>query len=230
MKKTILVAGLTLLLATAPAMAQMMGPGQMMGGQQWGQGTQSTQQMKEQQIQPQPTPYGMYPGMMGGYGYGMGPQMMGNYGYGMGPGMMGGYGMGPQMMGGYGGYGMGPGMMGGYGMGPGMMGGYGHGMHHNMMGGGCYGMGPDMMGGYGYGMGPGMMGYYSPEQYEKQLKDQQEFLDATKELRKKMHDLKFDYAEALRNPKTEQKDLEKMNAEMENIWKQIYEKRESGAE
>lgn len=49
-------------------------------------------------------PYGMGPGMMGGYGpgYGMGPGMMGQ-------GMMGGYGMGPGMMGGYGpgfGYGM----------------------------------------------------------------------------------------------------------------------------
>ncbi len=153
MKKTILVAGLTLLLATAPAMAQMMGPGQMMGGQQTQQSAQTGGQYYPQY---------MNPGMMGGYG--------------------------------------------------------------------GYGMGPGMMGGYGYGMGPGMMGYYSPEQYEKQLKDQQEFLDATKELRKKMHDLKFDYAEALRNPKTEQKDLEKMNAEMENIWKQIYEKRESGAE
>jgi len=43
-------------------------------------------------------PYGMGPGMMGGYGpgYGMGPGMMGGYGpgYGMGPGMMGGYGPG----------------------------------------------------------------------------------------------------------------------------------------
>lgn len=43
-------------------------------------------------------PYGMGPGMMGGYGQGggMGPGMMGGYGpgYGMGPGMMGGYGPG----------------------------------------------------------------------------------------------------------------------------------------
>jgi hypothetical protein len=63
-------------------------------------------------------------------------------------------------------------------MNPGMMGGYG------------YGMGPQMMRGYGCGMGPGMMGYYSPEQYEKQFKNQQEFLDATKGLRKKMHELR----------------------------------------
>jgi hypothetical protein len=146
--------------------------------------------------------------------------MIGGYGYGIGPGMMGGYG----------GYGMGPGMMGGgygYGMRPGMMGGYGHGMHHNMMGGGCYSMGPGMMGSYGYGMGPGMMGYYSPEQYEKQFKAQQEFLDATRGLRKKMHDLRFDYAEALRNPATEQKDLEKINQEMEETWEQIHEKKKA---
>ena len=134
----------------------------------------------------------------------MNPGMMGGYGYGMGPGMMGGYG-----------YGMGPGMMGssGYGMGPGMMGGYG------------YGMGPQMMGNSGYGMGPNMMGYYSPEQYEKQFKEHQEFLNETKELRKKMHTLKFDFAEAQRNPATKREDFEKMNTEMENIWKQIYEKR-----
>jgi Spy/CpxP family protein refolding chaperone len=72
-------------------------------------------------------PYGMGPGMMGGYGpgYGMGPGMMGGYGPGggMGPGMMGGYGPG---------YGMGPGMMGGYGMGPGMMGGYGPGYGYGL--------------------------------------------------------------------------------------------------
>jgi hypothetical protein len=208
MKKTILVTSLMILLAAAPAMSQMMG------------GQTNPQMMGQSQSQ-QDNPTGgwqnyqyMSPGMMGGYGYGMGPGMMG---YGMGPGMMGGYGHG--MMGGYG-----HGMMGGYGHG--MMGGYGHGMHHNMMGGGCYGMGPGMMGGYGYGMGPGMMGFYSPEQYEKQFKENQDFLNETKELRKKMHALKFDYAEALRNPETDKKDLEKLNAEMEKIWKQIYDKKQ----
>jgi hypothetical protein len=79
-------------------------------------------------------------------------------------------------------------------------------------------------------MGPGMMGYYSPEQYEKQFKNQQEFLNDTKELRKKMHALKFDYAEALRNPETDKKDLDRINAEMESIWKLIYEKRKSDEE
>jgi hypothetical protein len=138
-----------------------------------------------------------------------------NYPQHMNPGMMGGYGYGPGMMGG--GYGYGPGMMGGgYGYGPGMMAGaYGYGMHHGMMS------------GYGCGMGPGMMGYYSPEQYEKQFKKNQKFLDETQGLRKKLHTLKFDFAEARRNPATKPEDLEIMNTEMESIWKQIDEKRKS---
>ena len=110
-------------------------------------------------------------------------------------------------------------------MNPGMMRGYGYGMGPGMMGGYGYGMGPQMMA--GCGMGPGMMGYYSPEQYEKQFKENQKFFDETKELRKKMHSLKFDFAEAQRNPATKREDLEKMNNEMENIWKQIDEKRKS---
>jgi hypothetical protein len=174
--------------------------------QMMGSGQQMMEQQQVQQTDPatggQNYPQHMNPGMMGGYGYG--------------PGMMGGaYGMGPGMMGG--GYGYGPGMMGGgYGYGPGMMAGaYGYGMHHGMMS------------GYGCGMGPGMMGYYSPEQYEKQFKKNQKFLDETQGLRKKLHTLKFDFAEARRNPATKPEDLEIMNTEMESIWKQIDEKRKS---
>jgi hypothetical protein len=106
-----------------------------------------------------------------------------------------------------------PGMMGGYGMGPGMMGGHGYGMHPGMM--------------RGYGMGPGMGGYYSPEQYDKQFKEHQDFLDETRELRKKLYTLKFDFAEAQRNPDTKRDDLKKINAEMETIFKQIHEKKKS---
>jgi hypothetical protein len=104
--------------------------------------------------------------------------------------MMGNYGMGPGMMGGHG-YGMGPNRMGKYGMGPGMMGGYGYGMGPNMMG--NYGMGPGMMGGYGYA--PNQPGYDSQDKYRK-------FLDDTMELRKKLHDLNFEYSELLRDTKT----------------------------
>jgi hypothetical protein len=174
--------------------------------QMMGSGQQMMEQQQVQQTDPatggQNYPQHMNPGMMGGYGYG--PGMMGG-GYGYGPGMMGGaYGMGPGMMGG--GYGYGPGMMAGA---------YGYGMHHGMMS------------GYGCGMGPGMMGYYSPEQYEKQFKKNQKFLDETQGLRKKLHTLKFDFAEARRNPATKPEDLEIMNTEMESIWKQIDEKRKS---
>jgi hypothetical protein len=203
MKKTILVTSLTLLLATAPAIAQMMGSGSG-SGVMGGQDDRSTQQMMEQQQMQQTAPTGgqnyppqyMTPGMMGTYGCGMGQQMMGGvYGYGMGPSMMGGYG-----------YGMHPGMM---------MGGYG------------YGMGPAMMGGHGFSGHPGMMGFHSLEQYEEHFKEHQKFLDETHDLRKKLHALKFDFAEAQRNPDTRRENLEKINGEMENFWKQIYEKKKA---
>ncbi|MDG4475008.1 hypothetical protein [Thiovibrio frasassiensis] len=142
-----------------------------------------------------------------------GPEMM----HGAGPGAMPPMGtdmeMGPNMMGG--GMGMRPCMMGGgMGMGPGMMGG-GMGMGPGMMGGGM-GMGPCMMGG-GMGMGPGMMGAIDPE-------DQQKYLDATRDLRKKMNDKQFEYAEAARNPKTSRADLLKKRKELWDIQQKIHEK------
>jgi hypothetical protein len=103
-----------------------------------------------------------------------------------------------------------PGMMGCYGMGPGMM--IGGGMGPDMMIGG--GMGPGMM--MGGGMGPGMKRFDSPEQYEK-------FLDATKDMRKKMHDLRFEYGEMMRNPTTTMGDLKKMHQEMFDLQKKIME-------
>ena len=125
--------------------------------------------------------------------------------------------MGPAMMDGASGYG--PGMMGGgMGMGPGMMGG-GMGMGPcGQMGGGM--MGPGMMGGgmgSGMGMGYGMMGNIAPD-------DQQKFLDATTDLRKKMHDTQFEYAEAARNPKTTKADLLKKKKELWDIQQKIHEK------
>ncbi|HER62420.1 MAG TPA: hypothetical protein ENO11_00375 [Desulfobacteraceae bacterium] len=123
--------------------------------------------------------------------------------------MMGGYGMGPCVMGGYG---MGPGMMGGYGMGPGMMGGYGMG-HHGMMGG--YGMGPGMMGEHGWWKDRDQ--FSSPEQYEK-------FLDETKDLRKKLHDLRFEYGEMMHDPKTTVGEMKKMQQDMYELQEQIQQK------
>lgn len=119
-------------------------------------------------------------------------------GYGMGPGMMGGgYGMKPGMMGGYG--------MGNYGMGPGMMsGGYGMGM-------GGYGMGPGMMG--RHGMGPGSSA---------QDPECQKFYDDTLKMRKELHDKKFEYFEAVRNPKTTMETLANLQKEMRQLHDKIY--------
>jgi hypothetical protein len=113
--------------------------------------------------------------------------------------------MGPGMMG-YGGYGMmGPGMtshMGGM-MGPGMMGHMG-----GMMG---YGM-------KGSGMGRGMMGYgYNPEEYRK-------YLDETVDLRKKLHNKRFEYSEAFRNSETKRETIMKLEKEILDLQWEIYEK------
>ena len=99
------------------------------------------------------------------------------------------------------GYGM---LGGGYGMGPGMM--------------GNYGMGPGMMG--GYGMGPGMMGpgYYN------QSEECQKFLDESAGLRKELHDKRFEYMEAVRNPKTTSETDAKLRKEIDELQQEIYKK------
>jgi len=88
-------------------------------------------------------------------------------------------------------------------------------MGPGMMGGGM-GMGPGMMGG-GMGMGPGMMGSLEPEA-------QQKYLDATRDLRKKMQDKQFDYIEAARNPKANKADLLKKRKELWDIQQKLHEK------
>lgn len=146
-----------------------------------------------------------YPGAAGGQqGWQYCPycgQPLGQGGYGMGPGMMGGYGMGPSMMGR-------GGMMGGYGMGPGMMGGYG--MGHGMMG--------------GYGMGPGMMG---PGYYQ-QNEACQKFLDETAGMRKDLHSKRYEYFEAVRNPKTTPETVANLEKELRDLQGKIYEKAPQG--
>jgi hypothetical protein len=111
---------------------------------------------------------------------------------------------------GQGGYGMGPGMMGpgygGYGMGPGMMGrGYGH-------------MGP------GSGMGPGMMG---PGYYQ-QNEACQKFLDVNAEARKELNSKRFEYFEAIRNPKTTPETAAKLEKEIRELQEKIYSKAPQG--
>lgn len=154
-------------------------------------------------------------GITAAYGFAdMGRERMSDEGH-MGQGMMGGQGRQQtgntsysgeypckQGMMGYGGYGM---------MGPGMMSG-GH------MGGM---MGPGMM---SRGYTGGMMGYgghgasaYSSEAYRK-------YLDDTVGLRKKLHNMKFDYYEAVRKQDTKRENLLKIEKKIMDLQWEIYEK------
>jgi len=104
---------------------------------------------------------------------------------------------------------------GGYGMGPSMMGpGYGG-----------YGMGPGMMRGYGgYGMGPGMMG---PGYYQ-QNEACQKFMEDSAGLRKDLHNKRFEYFEAIRNPKTTPETVAKLEKEIRDLQEKIYSKAPQG--
>jgi len=91
-------------------------------------------------------------------------------------------------------------------------------MGSGMMG----GMGPGMMGG-GMGMGPCGMGGMMPGLGDLSPENQQKYLNATKELRKKLNDKQFEYAEAARNPKADRKELLKKRKEMWEIQHKIHE-------
>lgn len=120
---------------------------------------------------------------------------------------MGGGGMMGEEMGwgpGYGyGCGHGMGMMGG--MGPGW--GYGYGVGHGMMG----GMGP------GWGM---MGGYYNPQM--------KKFLDETKDIRRELVLKRYEYHEALRDPKTTPEMMQKLQKEIKDLNMKLYEKAPAG--
>lgn len=107
---------------------------------------------------------------------------------------------------------------------PGMMGGkMGQGMMHGKMGdqGGMMG-GKGMCGMMGSGMDSGMMG--GPDMGTLSPEAQQKFLDATKDLRRKLNDKQFEYAEAARNPKTDKKELLKKRKELWDVQHKIHEK------
>lgn len=136
----------------------------------------------------------------------MGRGMMGRQDMGMGRGMMDGMGMGRGMMGCMG---MGPGMMDGYhGMGMGMMGGMGPMMHHHMMGGAD---------------GPIIENFDSLEDFET-------FLDETKEQRRKLHNMRFEYMEKMRQPETTVGELKQMKKETYSLMEEIHKKAESYTE
>jgi len=75
-------------------------------------------------------------------------------------------------------------------------------------------MGCGMMGG---GMGKGMMDDLGPE-------EQQKYLDATRELRKKLHDKQFEFGEVARNPKTTREELLKKKKEVWDLQQKLHEK------
>jgi hypothetical protein len=99
----------------------------------------------------------------------------------------------------------------------GMMGYGGHMMGQGYGGhmlGGMMGPGGHMMKGM---MGLDMMGYGTEEEYRKHL-------DETVDLRRALHNKKFEISEALRNPETTRKTLLQLRKEMLEIKVKIYEK------
>jgi len=68
----------------------------------------------------------------------------------------------------------------------------------------------------GYGMGFGMWGY-NAERYQK-------FLNETADLRKELHNKRFEYFEALRNSKTKTETVTELEKEIQELQGKIYEK------
>jgi len=117
-----------------------------------------------------------------------------------------------------GGHMMGQGTAGEIQQGQGAAPGYGGHMMGGMMGQGGHMMGPGGHMGCGeHMMGGGMLGYGSEE-------EQQKFLNDTTDLRRAMHNKKFEYSEALRNPDIKRATLLKLKKEMLEIKVKMYEK------
>lgn len=91
---------------------------------------------------------------------------------------------------------------------------------------GYYNYGPGVMMGQGmmqFGLGPGMvrgvgvMGYISTETFQK-------FFDETRELRKELNGLMFDYAELLRRPTVNQEERVKLENRIMELRQKVYDK------
>ena len=72
----------------------------------------------------------------------------------------------------------------------------------------------------GQGMGPGMMG----RGYQGQSAECQKFYDETAGLRKELNNKRFEYFEAVRNPKTTGESLTKIGKEVRELQEKIYAK------
>ena len=88
-----------------------------------------------------------------------------------------------------------------------------------------YAHGPNWFGGgYGHMSGPGygghMMGWKG--EYD------QKFLDETKDIRKELHNKKFEYSEAIRNPETTSETVTKLEQEIQTLQEKLYAKAPRG--
>jgi hypothetical protein len=84
-----------------------------------------------------------------------------------------------------------------------------------------YGLGPGMMH-RGWGRGPGMVGRGMVDY--RQDAECQMFLNDTVEERRKVHEKRFEYAEAYRDPKTTDEELMKLEKEIEELRSNIMKK------
>jgi hypothetical protein len=105
---------------------------------------------------------------------------------------------------------------------------YGPGWGSEFLGCPGYGYGPQMMGpgygGYGHGpqmMGPGYGGYGGPSAGWHGTYDQK-YLDQTADLRKQLNDTRFDYMEAVRNPKTSPETVAKLQKKLADLQEKLY--------
>jgi hypothetical protein len=94
----------------------------------------------------------------------------------------------------------------------------------------AYAHGPGSWGGGGQMMGPGYGGHMMGPGYGGHMMgmggygNDPKFLDETAELRKELHSKKFEYSEALRNPKTETETVTKLEDDIRNLQESIREK------
>lgn len=95
---------------------------------------------------------------------------------------------------------------------------------------GFWGGGHMMGSGYeGYGMGPGYGGHmmeqaYGGHMYGRAGSHNQKFLNETAELRKELHNKRFEYFEALRNPETKVETITKLEKQIGSLQDKIFEK------
>jgi hypothetical protein len=99
------------------------------------------------------------------------------------------------------------------------------GMEGSMMGYGMGNMNHPMMGGTGMGMGMHGMGMFGTHDWSS--KKMRTFLDETRDLRKRMQDLCFEYGEKKRDPQTTIGELQEMQEHLMDLRKQLWEKYDS---